>query len=209
MWGWSKSLLAKKVFKVCRWLHVYISTLLFGLLIFFCVTGILLNHLDWWNGSSGQGELVSPLPSQLALDLRDQKPQALARLTEFIALQTNLKTAKSIEWDREFHEITLDYPLPSGFAFITVLINEHEWSLAYQQGSVLGVLNDLHKGRHSGKVWSIVIDVSALLMLLFSFTGLFILLQSKKYRIQGLLLSFLGLVTPVMIYFFWVPSLSV
>jgi len=42
------------------------------------------------------------------------------------------------------------------------------------------VANDLHKGRDTGKTWSILIDVSAVLMTLISLTGL-ILSSTSNY----------------------------
>src|SRR5437763_13369683 len=35
---------------VARWLHVYLSMASFGILLFFAVTGLTLNHIDWFEG---------------------------------------------------------------------------------------------------------------------------------------------------------------
>lgn len=34
-----------------RWLHIYFSMLSFGVLFFFAVTGLTLNHTDWFSGA--------------------------------------------------------------------------------------------------------------------------------------------------------------
>ena len=31
-----------------RWLHIYLSMASFGILFFFAVTGLTLNHVDWF-----------------------------------------------------------------------------------------------------------------------------------------------------------------
>src|SRR3954464_604727 len=35
---------------VSRWLHIYLSMASFGILFFFAVTGLTLNHADWFAG---------------------------------------------------------------------------------------------------------------------------------------------------------------
>ena len=54
------------------------------------------------------------------------------------------------------------------------------------------VLNDLHKGRDTGKGWSWLIDVSAIFLILVSLSGLVMLLFLKKKKVNGLLIAVLG-----------------
>lgn len=103
--------------------------------------------------------------------------------------------------------MTFDYPLPAGYAFVTVIIEENIVELEYASNGFLGLLNDLHKGRHSGYVWSLVIDISAILVAFFSLTGVVILLQNAKHRKQAFLVILLGSITPVAIYLLAVPQL--
>ena len=56
----------------------------------------------------------------------------------------------------------------------------------------VAVLNDLHKGRDSGRGWSVVIDVSAVLLTLVSLTGLLLLFFVYKRRVSGLILAAAG-----------------
>jgi hypothetical protein len=53
----------------------------------------------------------------------------------------------------------------------------------------------------------LLLDISAVLMLLFSFTGLIILFQQLKRRGTGLWLLMWGTATPVLIYLIWVPRI--
>ena len=127
IWSWTSSPAAKKLFVTSRMLHLYVSAALFSLLIFFCVTGITLNHIDWL--SSGE-----------------------------------------------------EYSIPAGYAFATWYIYQGTVEVEYQKGSIIAIMNDLHKGRHTGKYWRWLIDISAVFMLLFSLTGLIILFQQLKRR---------------------------
>ena len=39
----------RKAATLSRWLHLYLSMASFGILFFFAVTGLTLNHEDWFN----------------------------------------------------------------------------------------------------------------------------------------------------------------
>tara|TARA_R110002167_G_scaffold361999_1_gene580815 strand:- start:12648 stop:13295 length:648 start_codon:yes stop_codon:yes gene_type:complete len=205
IWSWTSKPVAKKLFSTSRMLHLYVSAALFSLLIFFCITGITLNHIDWL--SSGEESSTSlSLPAILTpldeLSQLDTAPLALL-LNEALGLEK----AKEISIDFELGEVTADYSLPAGYAFATWYIYEGTVEIEYQQGSVFAIMNDLHKGRHTGEYWSWLIDISAVFMLLFSFTGLIILFQQLKRRGTGLWLLMWGTATPVLIYLIWVPRI--
>lgn len=70
---------------------------------------------------------------------------------------------------------------------------------------VFAVLNDLHKGRDSGKGWGWLIDISAVLLTLVSLTGLLMLLFLKKRRLSGLIITVVGGTICYMVYLIFVP----
>jgi len=75
-WQWTKNLIAKKVFSFSRWLHIYVSTALFSLLIFFCFTGITLNHAAWFSNDGEQQTKTIPLPQSLLSSLNNDNELA-------------------------------------------------------------------------------------------------------------------------------------
>lgn len=210
-WQWTKTDKAKAVFNVSRWLHIYFSSALFSLLLFFCITGITLNHAHWFSGKNSaanntQNKIIV-LPTSLQSELMNSETPELQPLQHFIEMHTGLRKPRSIDMDLEMGEIAFDYPLPAGYAFVTVLIEDGEIDVEHKQGSLVTLLNDLHKGRHSGDAWSWVIDISAALISLFSITGIIILLQLGKRRNEALWLLTTGTLTPLFIYWLWVPKL--
>jgi hypothetical protein len=70
---------------------------------------------------------------------------------------------------------------------------------------LIALLNDLHKGRDSGKGWSWLIDVSAGFLTLVSLSGLVMLFFLKKKRLSGLMMVIIGAVLCYLIYWLWVP----
>jgi len=196
---------AKRLFSLSRWLHIYISSALFSLLLFFCVTGITLNHPDWASGSTTNDHSIA-LPTVLSQTSANEEIP-LKKIQRFVEEQTGLTQPRSVDLALDIGEITYDYPLPSGYAFVTVILEEQLVDIEYSQGGWLALFNDLHKGRHSGAVWSWLIDLSAALMVLFTLTGIIILLQNAKHRRQALYILFIGCLTPVLLYLFAVPRL--
>lgn len=192
-------------FSVSRLLHIYMSTALFSLLIFFSVTGITLNHLDWVSSKNVPQQYEGVLPTTT---LANFTPPVSEPILNWFKQQHNLPTAKSIEWDDAAKELMLDYAQPAGFAYVIIDISTGHYSIDYQTGTVWQVANDLHKGRHSGPVWSWLIDISAVFMVLFSITGLIILWQNRPKRQMGIVLTMLGTFTPIGLFVGFVPYLS-
>ena len=69
----------------------------------------------------------------------------------------------------------------------------------------IAVINDLHKGRDTGPVWSVVIDVSAVLMTVISLTGLVLLFYLKLEAGPGLVVALVGTAVVVVVFRLWVP----
>lgn len=205
IWSWTSSPAAKKLFVTSRMLHLYVSAALFSLLIFFCVTGITLNHIDWL--SSGEEFTTSLSLPVINIPLEQLSQLDTAPLEQLLTGTLGLKKAKEISIDFELGEVTADYSIPAGYAFATWYIYQGTVEVEYQKGSIIAIMNDLHKGRHTGKYWRWLIDISAVFMLLFSLTGLIILFQQLKRRGTGLWLLLWGTATPILIYLMWVPRI--
>ena len=204
-WKWVKSRSAKRVFTFCRWLHVYLSTVFLGLLIFFCVTGIFLNHVSWFASDGGVENRSEALPGDLTEAFKSSQSPPVDRLLSLVKERYGLEHPRKVEIDMELGELTLDYPLPAGYAFVTVVVEESLMEVEVQKGTMVAILNDLHKGRHTGRAWSWVLDGSALGIMLVSVTGFIILFQQAKWRRSGLAAAATGVLTPWLIYLLWVP----
>lgn len=201
----------RTLYSTSRALHIYLSTALLFLLILFCVSGIVLNHVDWLEGDKSDGQITALLPAKLiaqATENLDTLPSLYPQIEAYLATEYGLNKVKSIDWEKEEALVMLDYPLPAGFAFAELDFISGELNLEYQTGGLLSLIGDLHKGRHTGEAWSWVIDISAVLMILFAITGMIILFQNRKKRLVGIWLTVLGVATPAVIYLCWVPQLK-
>lgn len=201
----------RALYSTSRALHIYISTALFFLLILFCVSGIVLNHVDWLKNDKSNGQVTSTIPAELVTKANAQLntlPSLYPEIEAYLATQYSLTKVKSIEWEKEDALVMLDYSLPAGFAYAELDFTTGELNLDYQTGGFLSLIGDLHKGRYTGEVWSWVIDISAVLMIIFAITGMIILFQNRKKRLAGIWITVLGIATPLVIYLCWVPQIK-
>lgn len=177
------------------------STLLFSLLIFFSVTGILLNHLDWLPSDSSHQALEYTLDkTYLPLHGSD-----VSKLESYLMDRHNFPRARSFDVDREINEVSFDFALPAASGFVIVDTDSGVVTVETEKSHWLLLLNDLHKGRHSGMSWSWLIDLSAFFMVFFAITGMVILFQQRRRRKIGVVLALLGTLSPVLLYLSTVP----
>jgi hypothetical protein len=78
------------------------------------------------------------------------------------------------------------------------------YELTKTSAGLVGIINDLHKGRDTGAGWSVFIDISAILLTLVSLTGLLLLLFLKRRRLSGLIVATCGLLIAWLVYIIWI-----
>lgn len=193
----------KRSLSLARTLHIYVSMALLLLMLFFAFTGITLNHPDWFGATSAERqEDEHPLPDFLlpvAADSSDWQEAAAHWLaSEWQASRADIEVSEDElllvqKGPGRYRSVVLDTEAARVFS------ESHDYGL-------IALLNDLHKGRNSGAVWSWVIDISAILMLLFSLTGAFLLLPQKRRLKRSL--GYMTLVSSLCVAIYWlsIPS---
>lgn len=187
---------------LARWLHTYLSMLGFAILLFFAVTGFTLNHAEWfdrqqrpalYHGTLNKTWVNTPEPGGVAKE----------ELVNYFRHTYRTKGALSdIHVDGEQCEVLFKGP---GYeADATIDRETGKYDLTVSPFSLVAALNDLHKGRDTGKKWSVVIDFSAILMTLVSLTGLTLIFFLNKRRSSGLLVVAIGAMLCFFVYFFWI-----
>ncbi|MES2332967.1 MAG: PepSY-associated TM helix domain-containing protein [Bacteroidota bacterium] len=191
----------KKIAKISRWLHIYLSMVSFAIVLFFSVTGLTLNHPDFFAGKTITTQDKGKLTASW-VNPKDTNLVAKLNVVEFFRNTHHVKGAVS-EFRIEESQISVSFRGPgyAGDVFVTRETGEYE--LSQTRSGLVGFMNDLHKGRDTGKTWSWVIDISAILLVLISVTGLVLLLFLKKKRSNGLWLALAGLILIYIIYKLW------
>lgn len=193
----------KRTAGISRWLHTYLSMISFIVVLFFAVTGITLNHAEWFDGTVVEKKINGSVPADWVNNNDTTRIKKL-EVVEFLRKNYSIRGSVS-DFLIDDQECTLSFKGPGYSADAFVNRKDGKFRLVEMKLGLVAVLNDLHKGRDSGKSWSWMIDISATLLALVSLTGLAMLFFLKKKRIYGLLLAFTGGVICYLIYQFLVP----
>jgi hypothetical protein len=208
-----------RVAKLMRWLHIYLSMFGLAAVLFFSVTGLTLNHPDWF---PALGERISEAKGTVRADWLHRASASgsgSAESQDGPDASAGVAKLEIVEYLRATHAIhgalaefrvddqecvvTFKGPAYAADAFVDLASGNYRITQTYH--GLIALLNDLHKGRDSGPVWSAVIDISAVLMTIISLTGLILLFYLKLRRVSGVVIALVGAATVVTLYRLWVP----
>ena len=207
--------------RTVRAIHLYSSMLMLLIMLFFTITGITLNHQDWFSDTPPSQMTEAELPEDLLktlIPVQDTTPDSLnansassdeidaitlaAPLIRWLRDEYSVRGQEiRLDWDEEERFLVIDIQQPGGYSIAEFDLNSGEVVLEQKNAGVIHILNDLHKGRHSGPVWQLFIDLSALIMLLFTLSGFWLLLPQKKRRAR--LLGISGVGTGILLLMYW------
>ena len=147
--------------------------------LFFAATGVTLNHPDWLAGESTR-ELTGKLPATWKS----------AQGVDWLVVAEYLRSTNGVRGTVSEHNaeggqgsITFKAPGYAADCFIELADGSYKLTESYQ--GTIGMLNDLHRGRDSGRAWTSLIDVAGVFLTFLSITGLGLLWYLKKVRLKG------------------------
>lgn len=202
--GGGRRALGRAVARWMRWLHLYLSLVSFAVVLFFSVTGITLNHPDWFGADKEQ---LREHHGQVPLDwVRQDAPNGVARLEVVEHLRQDQGVRGTLDhFTVDDLQCSIAFRAPAYTADVFLDRETGEYDLTVSYFGMVALLNDLHKGRDSGKSWMWVIDLSALFLVLVSFTGLSLIFWMKRHRAPGLIAALVGLLLIGLVYWLGVP----
>lgn len=160
--------------------HWISSAICLMAMLLFSITGFTLNHASQIESTPQVTRLKAQVPAALLPALQayaeqhvDGEAPVPPQLVTWAndAFPVDLR-GRSAEWSEEDAYIAL--PRPGGDAWLRVgLDGRAEYELTSR--GAISWLNDLHKGRNTGVVWSWFIDLFALASLVFCITGFLIM----------------------------------
>jgi len=166
--------------------HWISAALSLAALLLFSFTGVTLNHAGAIGAkpeiSTGTGQLPTGLLRSLAEDAREEGNYPLpAELGRWIESQLRVDVSgRDAEWSDE--EIYVSAPGPGRDAWVSIDRSSGAAKYEVTSRGWLAYLNDLHKGRNTGTVWKLFIDVVAIACLVFALTGIGLLWMAAKQR---------------------------
>jgi len=187
-----------------RWLHLYGSMLGLGALLFFSLTGITLNHPEWKLGSVQRTEKGAGRVEVRWL-AEGREEGAVDRLAIAEAVRRSHGLREAVEDFRiDEKEISLVFKGPGSSADVVVDRHTGQYTVESIREGWVAVMNDLHKGRHTGPVWSWALDISAVVLAGVSGSGIWLLWYVRRRRTSGLWMGLVGVLVLVVLVMGWV-----
>jgi uncharacterized protein len=185
-----------------RWLHIYLSLFAFATMLLFSLTGLTLNHPDWFAAGTAVTTDLTGTVDPALLGAAEEDPDG--RLVDRAGVAAALAATGAIRGSladvrADDRECTLTWKGPGYAADAVVERRTGRYTLAVTRYGAVAVLNDLHKGRDTGAVWSLVIDVTAILLTLVALTGLGLIFFIRRRRRTGLITALVGAVIVVLL----------
>nr|WP_281372614.1 PepSY-associated TM helix domain-containing protein [Phenylobacterium haematophilum] len=187
--------------QMVKWHWISAAICLVGMLLF-AITGITLNHAGAIEAKPNTVEAEGQLPAELLSVAKAAQAEQGALpdpIRVWLAKDMGVKAPKAaaIEWTDE--EAYVSLPRPGGDGWVTFDVGTGAVVHESTSRGPVAYLNDLHKGRNTGAVWSLFLDVFAIGCVIFCLTGLVLLqLHSKARKITWPLVG-LGLAVPLIL----------
>ena len=174
-----------------RYVHGWLSAFAFLTLLFFSVTGLLLNHPEWFEPAKTEQTTQLILPESVLKSIKQQENPSDAILN-YVRQQQNVvgRYQSSEVMD---NEVMIRLESPAGETDIWVMADTGETEITQKPASTVSMLNDLHRGKNSGLAWSWLIDISAIIVIALSLVGYILFLSIKTRLVTHLVLTAVSL----------------
>lgn len=184
--------------------HWISSAICLMAMLLFSITGFTLNHAAQISTEPQITRLNGAVPAALLPQLQayaEKHADAEAPLPQDIAEWANGAfpvdlRGRSAEWTEEDAYVAL--PRPGGDAWLRIGVDGRAEYEKTDRGWI-SWLNDMHKGRNTGPVWSWFIDIFAIACIIFCVTGFLILKYHAANRPSTWPVIGLGIVLPAVL----------
>lgn len=182
-----------------QWHWISSALSLVGMLLF-ASTGITLNNAAHIEAVPTIVQQQAQLPETLLARLHEEQPLPSA-VTAWLQQTFAVSVAgRTVEWSAD--EAFISLPRPGGDAWLSIDRRQGVAEFERTERGVIALLNDLHKGRHAGTVWSWFIDLFAAACVVFCLTGLFLLHLHGRHRPATWPVVGLGFLVPLLLALF-------
>ncbi|MEP6834839.1 MAG: PepSY-associated TM helix domain-containing protein [Gemmatimonas sp.] len=180
-----------------RTIHIYLTMFAFLLMLFFALTGVVLNHEDWIAGQTVTRDTTGVLPLELM-----KGPDKLMIVEHLRSDYGAIGAVSTFDDDPKSLHVELKGPGRHTEADIDRATGALKVSV--ERRGMLMRLDDLHRGKDSGHPWRWVIDVSAALLFLGSLTGVLMWWALPRRRKWGVT-AIIGGVVATGLFYWLVP----
>ncbi|MBP6716885.1 MAG: PepSY-associated TM helix domain-containing protein [Acidobacteria bacterium] len=174
----------------------------FGVVFFFAVTGLTLNHPQWFAHQQRTANVKGAINTAWTKTATDADVKKL-EIVEYLRTTHGIHGALS-DFRIDDRECDVSFKGPGYSADVFIDRTSGTYDLTENRMGFAAIINDLHKGRDSGDAWKWLIDLSAVLLVFVSLTGLVLIWFVHKHRVAGLLSLAAGSLITYLIFLLWV-----
>lgn len=184
-------------YRHARYVHGWLSAFAFIALFFFSLTGLFLNHPEWFDPSKEEQTKMVQLPQKLSETLLSHENPTDALLT-YVRQHHDLvgRYQSSEVMDGE---VMIHLESPAGSTDVWAMLDQGEVEITTKPATTMSLIQDLHRGKNSGTAWSWFIDISAIVILLLSVAGFILFLSIKTRLMTHLILTALSLIALIVL----------
>ena len=205
--------LFRGVVKWARTTHLYLTLFALGLLLFFAVTGFMLNHEDWFKAKDDAPGVETKLTGKIPVewlgdpDPTEENPATPEwKPTNKLAIVEELRQKHGavghVDAEKGGFENSNPEELAIHFKRAGVQCDAF---VNRETGELTGVIRkdngeflmDLHRGKETSRIWHIIIDAVAVLYFVLAVTGLIMWWSLKGRGQQGHWVILTGVVLSV------------
>ena len=168
-----------------RVVHIFSAMPVLLLMLFFAITGILLNHPEWDTSTSQKQQRSVTSPSWLtdAEQWDNNYQQHGLRLLQWLDAHHDIRATKfSIEWDDYDRLLILTLDSPSGNTVIESAVDETTIAIDQRKLSTIAMLNNVHRAKHTSGLWLYLSDISGVAMVVFCLSGFWLVAINRLQR---------------------------
>jgi hypothetical protein len=194
----------RRALKIARFVHVYLTLFGLALILFFAVTGFMLNHEDWFGLNEPHERVVEGEFPAALVKPADEKP--VDKLAVVEAVRKEFGATGAMDSFRETEsDIEVIFVRPGLRIVVEIQRDDGKARATFYSSGFSGVITDLHKGKSSGTSWSLVIDGVCIALLIISMSGVILWSSLKNRGRHGVLALALGTAVGFAVYFARVP----
>jgi len=185
--------------KGARTVHLYVTLFTLALILFFSVTGFLLNHEDWV-GTDNPTSVTKTgnLPTQIL-----REPDKLAIVEALRNDYGAVGAVDSIEVDPD--QIRVVFKRAGTRVDASIQRETGKAEVLCETRGLVGLFLDLHRGKSTGSAWSLIIDLVCIALFVVATTGIIVWWSLKGRGRYGGLIVLVGTAVGLAVYHLWVP----
>jgi hypothetical protein len=183
---------------IVRTIHIYLTMFAFLLMMFFAITGVVLNHEDWIAGQTATRDTTGVIPR--ALLIGPDKLMVVEHLRSDFGAIGAVAT-----FDTDTATLHIELKGPGRRTEADIDRDTGKTKVTVERNGLLMRLDDLHRGKDTGRPWRWVLDLSAALLFLGSLSGILMWFALPRRRQWGVAALIGSIVLVGVIYVWLVP----